>query len=992
MMKKIFTVIISTLFFLQFFNFQIFAQTTGSIKGTVIDAQTKKPLPFANILVMKTSLGSAADQNGNYVIDNIPTGEYTVRATFVGYQQKEVKFSIKENKTVVYNFYLEPVAVKGKEVVVTAQAEGQTKAINQQLNSTSIQNVVSAARIQTLPDANAAESVGRLPGVSLVREGGEASQVVIRGLAPQYNQITIDGIQLPSNIASGNLLTGTDINSAATNSSLGDRAVDLSMISSSSLGGIEVIKAITPDMDAAVLGGVVNFDLRKGQKSPNGLLPRIGLLAQGEYNQLKNSANDYKYVASIENRYFDDHFGIFLQGSAERRNLSDQQFGADYSTQNLNVNLGDATIPYLDNLTLTDTYRIRNRDDGTLVLDYKGKDLSIGLENVMSYSDTKATNRSETAYILSNARELNYGLNGTDTKLNSLTSLLSVDASIPFFQIHGTLAYSYSRSQDPGDATFNFVQDYGGFTGGIGQSIEKLPPNVIASYIQPNDTAAWLDNITNSHYLLKDRFYEAKIDLEHDFNLFDLLSTKLKFGGMYQDRTRYYNYFQRSGSTIYNGGDVVTSAFRNYDNNLIFNPTGLSMANFVYNGYSYGNFLKGAFNMAYPLNDGLMWQLVPLTNKTNAILSGGFRANDIASKVNNYNGIENKSAWYGMLTFNYGNIITILPGVRYQNLTGTYTAGRVDASIPIPRFTDTTVTETHGYLLPMVHLIYKPLDWLQFHFAYTNTLNYPDFTAITPRYEITTSYVDYNNFTLKPATSQNFDLVMSAYSNEIGLFTIDGFSKRIKNLVFYSDTYVSNLNLYPGLPPNKKGNLLEFATYVNSPYTITLNGIEADWQTHFWYLPGVLSGLILSVNYTHIFSKANYPKTIKYVTYDKYGNIKTTVVDTFYTDRLIDQPTDIANLALGYDYKGFSIRISMIYHAQVFKTPGFLLANRSLGGKYTRWDLSARQELPWYGLQVFFNLNNINSEDDIYQNGKTGYLSSQQRYGLEAELGLRISM
>ena len=989
-MKKIFTVIISTLFFLQFFNSSIIAKPTGSLKGTVIDNQTKQAMPFANVFIVGTGLGSAADNSGNYIINNIPPGDYNVRVTFVGYEQKEVKVTIKENHTLVYNFYLEPVAVKGKEVVVTAQAAGQTQAINRQLNSTSIQNVVSAAKIQTLPDANAAASVGRLPGVSLVREGGEASQVVIRGLAPQYNQVTIDGIQLPSNIASGNLLTGSDLNTA-TNASLGDRAVDLSMISSSSLGGIEVIKAITPDMDAAVLGGVVNFDLRKAQQSTHSLLPKIGLLAQGEYNQLKDNANAYKYVASIENRYFDNHFGIFIQGSAEKRNLSAQEFGAAYTTQNLNVNLGNATVPNLDNLTLTDTYRIRKRDDGTVVLDYKGKDLSVGFENTMSYSETMATKRSETAYIWNAAREINYGLSGTDTRLNSLVSLLSVDASIPFFKVHGTLAYSYSRHQDPGDATFNFIQDYGGFTGGIGPSIAKLPPDVIASYISPNDSTAWLDNIINSQSLLKDRFYEAKIDIEHDFNLFDLLGAELKFGGMYQDRTRSYVYGQRSGSTIYNGGDAVTDAFRLAYPNLVFNNRGLSMSNFVYNGYSYGNFLKGAYTMAYPLNDGLMWQLVPITMHTNASLGGGYQKNDLASKVNNYNGTEYKSALYGMLTLNYGNMISLIPGVRYQNLTGNYNAVRVNAIIPGGVYSDTTVTETHGYLLPMVHLIYKPLGWLQFHFAFTNTLNYPDFTSITPRYEVAPTWVGVNNTNLKPATSQNFDFVLSAYSNEIGLFTIDGFTKRIKNLIFYSDTWVTDLSQFPQLP-KLKGNLWHVATYINSPYIITVNGFEVDWQTHFWYLPGILSGLILNINYTHIFSKANYPKTIKYVTYDEYGYTKTTVVDTFYTDRLVDQPTDIANLALGFDYKGFSIRVSMMYHAQVFKTPGFILANRSLGGKYIRWDLSARQELPWYGLQVFFNLNNINSEDDTFQNAKTSYLSSQQRYGLEAELGLRFNM
>ena len=57
------------------------------------------------------------------------------------------------------------------------------QAINQQLSSTTIKNIVSKNEIQELPEANAAEAVGRLPGVSLERSGGEGNKVVIRGMA-----------------------------------------------------------------------------------------------------------------------------------------------------------------------------------------------------------------------------------------------------------------------------------------------------------------------------------------------------------------------------------------------------------------------------------------------------------------------------------------------------------------------------------------------------------------------------------------------------------------------------------------------------------------------------------------------------------------------------------------------------------------------------------------------------------------------------------------
>ena len=89
-------------------------------------------------------------------------------------------------------------SVIGETVVVTAQAKGQLSSINQQLAATSIVNVVSAEKMKELPDANIAESIGRLPGISVQRNAGEADAVVIRGLAPKYNEITIEGVPMSS--------------------------------------------------------------------------------------------------------------------------------------------------------------------------------------------------------------------------------------------------------------------------------------------------------------------------------------------------------------------------------------------------------------------------------------------------------------------------------------------------------------------------------------------------------------------------------------------------------------------------------------------------------------------------------------------------------------------------------------------------------------------------------------------------------------------------
>ena len=147
-----------------------------SIEGVVKDAQTGDPLPGANVVLVGTSFGSSTDINGNYAIRNVPPGSYTIRVTYVGYKSISLPFPVTESAALRQDFKLAAVSIEGETVVVTAQAYGQNAAINQQLSSNAVTDVVSAARIQELPDANAAESVGRLPGVSVLRNGGEGTR------------------------------------------------------------------------------------------------------------------------------------------------------------------------------------------------------------------------------------------------------------------------------------------------------------------------------------------------------------------------------------------------------------------------------------------------------------------------------------------------------------------------------------------------------------------------------------------------------------------------------------------------------------------------------------------------------------------------------------------------------------------------------------------------------------------------------------------------
>ena len=72
-------------------------------------------------------------------------------------------------------------------------------------------------------------------------------------------------------------------------------------------------------------------------------LPKFDMVAQAGHNNLKDTYSDYRFVGSAETRFFDENFGIFVQVSSERRNLSANDLGVDYSLADKDH--GDAGIP-----------------------------------------------------------------------------------------------------------------------------------------------------------------------------------------------------------------------------------------------------------------------------------------------------------------------------------------------------------------------------------------------------------------------------------------------------------------------------------------------------------------------------------------------------------------------------------------------------------------------------------------------------------------------
>jgi len=117
MFSKIYKILLLILFASSF----TFSQT-GRISGKVTDQQTGEPLIGANIIVMGTSLGAATDVNGEYLITNLSAGQYSVKASYIGYQDVTVSnVLVTSGLTTRLNFELQPTGFQTKEVVIVSQ-------------------------------------------------------------------------------------------------------------------------------------------------------------------------------------------------------------------------------------------------------------------------------------------------------------------------------------------------------------------------------------------------------------------------------------------------------------------------------------------------------------------------------------------------------------------------------------------------------------------------------------------------------------------------------------------------------------------------------------------------------------------------------------------------------------------------------------------------------------------------------------------------------
>ena len=989
----------------------------GTLKGRVLDKDSKDALPGANVVIKGTSIGTAADLDGGFSIPNAPAGDQTVVVSYIGYISATMVVKIPEGGTVVQEFRLGATIVKGETVVITAQAQGQMQAINQQLSSNKIVNVVSEAKIQELPDFNAAQAIGRLPGVSTQKSSGEDNKIVVRGLAPQYNEVAIGGITLSS---TGNSQIGaTSIGSSGANAPSNDRSVDLTMITPYMIKSIEVYKSLTPDMEANAIGGYVNMELREAPSGFHG-----DALWQSGYTQKTNNYGNYRAVVSGSDRFFDDQLGIYVLGNAEQYDRSADNMNASYATANSIPDPSGYRPVWVNNVTLNRHLETRQRYGGNIILDYRLPFGSIKSVNMASRltSDYHDYNTIINYFAGNTNKDIDFsyreGKGNTDLAINSL----AFSTDLGFISADLKAANSYSRNHLPYSPYYIFQQNNA--TKGWTTAITNVTPDALSHLVNygPDSTTLLQSlNLFSSDYHENDQAYKA--DFKIPFNPGTALSGFFKFGGEYR-----YNYITNDQNTPYITIRGTTGIASVVQNSIAAAYPGLR--------YGTGGFLEGtnfASTNTKLLNSFLdnkfgqiNWAADPkfLNGLTNYIsansadfaplqsdpTAGGWYDGLFQQLPNDYKYVERYYGTYAMTELDFGNDLLVVGGARYEQTKSLYFAYNMeDERNPYsqPVFPVTKYPQNH-YWLPQVQARYNITEWSDIRYSYTQTLARPDYTALSPHFVVSAAAgaVYAGNPTLNPAQANNHDVLLSFHNNELGLLSVGGFYKEINHFTYSASYPLYNQKFYDaqgvtGLPytlesfspflsaGDRSGdNGKTVTTFINSPFTAYVRGIETDLQTRLWYLPAPLDGIVFGVNYSRISSKAAYPY---FDTQPQGRTIR--FIDSTRTDRLVYQPNDVMNAYIGYDYKGFSGRVSFVYQGNVVTTIGSYPETEGFSKNYNRFDISARQKLPWAeGLQLYLDVNNLNAEPNISTQPSIGGFTSEQFYGLTGDLGIRFTL
>ncbi|TVQ09217.1 MAG: TonB-dependent receptor [Balneolaceae bacterium] len=890
----------------------------ATLTGVVTDAGNNRALPGANVVVTGTTIGATTDANGRYTINRVPAGVQNITITFIGYKSQNHDITFTGGERVTRNFSIDDDFIQYDDIVVTGVLQGQSRAFNQQRTADNIMNIVSSEQLERFPDPNMASALQRIPGVSTLHDRGEAGNVTLRGLPPGFSTVTLNGQRLAT--------TGPQ-----------DREVYLAGVAAEMVSSLEVIKAITPDMDADAVAGSINLITAR----PVGDAMLFNASVAGGYNNNASDKINYRGSATWGQRFGALSALVNANFSLDNRVSEDLRLGFETRTINGTESLELTNFRPSAHLIERERYGVSGQ------FSY---DLNPRTELFLNGMFNQYYDREERHELNLDIGRGNYiepgvvtGNRGRANRQGRTYSqnnqLLNIGAgarhAFDGFYLDYSASFARSRYDEPFRNYFNFRQNGLNFTYDASNmqfpryEVTNLDPNNMSEFSFQNYESRGEDAI--------DRDFSAGFNLTIPYST-SSFNGSIKFGGKLSAKDKEREHFRRRWD-IYTGDPLTLASF------------GKDIGRSHQGRYNIGSIVNwSSASRFYSSNQGAFQQspseVIRAINQTDP---------------NTYTAGESVYGTYLQSTMQIDRL-HLLGGVRLEFTDATYTAKEI-------RFNDngdyTGTLDTEGGnsyldLFPMLHLRYSLLPTTNLRFAVTSTIARPNFIDLAPTTNIDeqSERIRMGNPELKPLRSLNLDLMAEHYLGTVGLISGGIFYKDIKNFV-----YVQNLPLSSGPYAN-----FQRLIPVNGESAIVY-GFELAWQQNLNFLPRVLSGLGIYANYTYSFSEAKV------------------LIPEERTVRLPRQVPHIANLALSYQLNGFMAQASWNYQSNYIYNPQDEVVAGVLYDRYQEggWqlDISASQRVA-RNVRVFAELNNLTNKPEAQYYGtasnnvapyRTGFVS-----------------
>jgi outer membrane receptor protein involved in Fe transport len=848
-MQKFFTILL-----LLFVSILAYSQK-AAIKGTIIDKKTGETLPAVNVVLLGTTQGTISDFEGNYYLNNIEPGIYTVKFVFISYESKEIQnVELKAGEIKTFDVELGEAVLELDAVTVSAKKieRTETALVAMQRKSAVIISGISSQEMIKTGASSAAGALKKVTGVS-VQNG---KYVYVRGLSDRYSKTILNGADIPGLDPERN-------------------TVQMDLFPTAILDNMLVFKSFSPNLPADFTGGLINIKTKDFPEKYS-----LSFSVQVGYNPQANFINNFLTYSG--GNY--DFLGI----DDGTRNLPDKAKGDIPARYEDNQKLNDITksfnkiwFPQEKTSGLNQKYSlsIGNQKQlfgktagffaaGSYSFDYKFFDDGF-------YGRYKLTDKN--AEGLNSEYESQQWSFGQNNSLWALIGGVGVKLS-DTDNIGLTVINNHSGQKNSNFSHFIDYRDNNDLR--QRRTLEFTARNLFVTQIKGkhqlsgfnNIKINWIGSVSLASQNEPDiRYLVNDIDIENGDTLYYVNKSMYPYPRRFYRDMKEQNYFGKIDFelplTLFNDKAKVMAGIADTYKNRDYYQTQMSFAENKMNRYG---------NMAdYFADDNI-----------DAITGIYVQASEKDDKKNSYNGTQNVFAAYAMADMHPANKLRAIFGLRVE-----YVDMQTKNMLSV---NSSTGTLNKLNFLPSLNITYSPNDFMNLRAGYSRTLARPSFREKSiMAVENQVGDIIIGNDSLKQTEIDNIDFRWEKYFNHGEVISFGGFFKKFHNPIERSfNTEAIN-------PEITWRNVDKAEMY----------GVEAEFTKKTDFISW-LRNIKLSANITYVYSRVSID--------DKELESKRYFDPDYPATRIMfEQSPWIVNAILSYksDNTGLSVNLSYTYNA-----------------------------------------------------------------------------